>query len=93
MSSREDVDCERARRALQTIRQNRRSQTSSSLAEAAVLLGYSIDRDRAKGSHWWATQARRPRFPIPTGRDPVSVGVTTKILVILEKVFDDACKN
>jgi hypothetical protein len=93
MSSRDDVDCERARKALDTIRQNRRSQTSTSLARAAGLLGYSIDRHRAKGSHWWATQPNQPRFPIPTTRDPVSVGVTTRILGILERVFDDVCSN
>jgi hypothetical protein len=90
MSSR-DVDCERARKALDTIRRNRRSQTATTLASAAGLLGYSIDRKRAKGSHWWATQSNQPRFPIPTTRDPVSVGVTTRILGILEKVLDDVC--
>jgi hypothetical protein len=93
MSSREDVDCERARKALETIRLNRRSQTTASLAHVASLLGYSIDRHRGKGSHWWATQPNQPRFPIPTTRDPVSVGVTTRILGILEKVFDDVCRN
>ena len=92
MSSRE-VDCERARKALETIRRNRRSQTATTLASAAGLLGYSIDRKRAKGSHLWATQTNQPRFPIPTTRDPVSAGVTTRILGILEKVFDDVCSN
>jgi len=93
MSSRQDVDCERARRALEGIRRNRRSQTATTLAEAAEELGYEIDRGRGKGSHWWAKQPNRPRFPIPTTRSPVSVGVTTRILGILEKVFDDVCKR
>lgn len=93
MSSRDDVDCERARAALEDIRRNRRSQTATTLAAAAEALGYEIVRGRGKGSHWWATQPNRPRFPIPTTRSPVSVGVTTKILGILEKVFDDVCKR
>jgi hypothetical protein len=93
MSSREDVDCERARRALEAIRRNRRSQTATTLAEAAEELGYEIERARGKGSHWWARQPNRPRFPIPITRSPVSVGVTTRILGILEKVFDDVCKR
>jgi hypothetical protein len=93
MSSRIDVDCERARRALEAIRQNRRSQTPATLADAAEALGYEIDRKRGKGSHWWAKRPGRTRFPIPTGRTPVSVGVTTRILGILEEVFDDVCKR
>ena len=93
MSGREDVDCERARKALEAIRRNRRSQTATTLAEAAGGLGYKIDRGRGKGSHWWARQPNRPRFAIPTTRNPVSVGVTTRILGILEKVFDDVCKR
>jgi len=92
MSSQE-VDCERARKALEAIRRNRRSQTAGMLAEAAQMLGYSIDKARGRGSHWWATQPNHPRFPIPTTRNPVSVGVTTRILGILEKVFDDVCKR
>lgn len=92
MSSRQEVDCERARKVLEAIRRNRRSQMATTLAEAAEMLGYAIDRGRGKGSHWWATQPNRPRFPIPTARSPVSVGVTTRILGILEKVFDDVCK-
>jgi hypothetical protein len=93
MSSRQDVDCERARRALDAIRRNRRSQTPATLVDAAEALGYEIDRKRGKGSHWWARQLGRPRFPIPTTRSPVSVGVTTRILGILEEVFDDVCKR
>lgn len=93
MSSRDEVDCERARRALEAIRRNRRSQTPTALADASALLGYEIDRGRGKGSHWWARQPNQPRFPIPTTRSPVSVGVTTRILGILEKVFDDVCKH
>lgn len=93
MSSRQEVDCDRARTALETIRRNRRSQTAATLAEAAETLAYEIDRGRGKGSHWWARQPHRPRFPIPTSRSPVSVGVTTRILGILEKVYDDVCKR
>jgi hypothetical protein len=93
MSSRQDVDCKSARSALDAIRRNRRSQTAATLAEAAQELGYEIDRERGKGSHWWAKQPNRPRFPIPTSRSPVSVGVTTRILGILEGVFDDVCKR
>jgi len=29
----------------------------------------------------------------PGPADPISVGVTTRILGILEKVFDDVCKH
>jgi hypothetical protein len=93
MSSRQDVDCERARNALNAIRRNRRSQTATTLATAAQELGYEIDQKRGKGSHWWAKQPNRPRFPIPTTRSPVSIGVTTRILGILEKVFDDVCRQ
>jgi len=87
------IDCGRAGQALQVIRRNRRSQTKASLAAAAEALGYEIDRARGRGSHWWARQANQPRFPIPTGRDPVSIGVTTRILSILEGVFEDVCKS
>jgi hypothetical protein len=89
VSGRDDVDQQRARQALEEIRGNRRSQTPVSLAKAAELLGYTIDKSRGKGSHWWATQPNRPRFPIPTARKPVAVGVTTRILGILEEVLDD----
>lgn len=93
MSSREGVDCDRVREALQEVRRNRRSQTAATLAEVAEELGYEIVRGRGKGSHWWAKQPNQPRFPIPTTRKVVSVGVTTRILGILEKVFDDVCKR
>ena len=93
MASRDDVDCEGARKALGSIRRNRRSQTPATITNAANLLGYTIERARGKGSHLWARQRNRPPFAIPTSRNPVSVGVTTKILVILEKVLDDVCKR
>lgn len=85
------VDCRRARQCLDDIRRNRRSQSPSDLRQAAAALGYQVTESRGKGSHWWAAQPDTPRFPIPTGRDPVSVGVTTSVLVILEKVYDNVC--
>lgn len=93
MSSRQELDCERARKALEAIRRNPRSQKAATLAEAAETLGYEIQRERGKGSHWWARQSNQPRFPIPTTRNPVSIGVTKRILGILEKVYDDVCKR
>ena len=91
MGGRDEADCARAGKALDAIRNSRRSQTAESLADAAAHLGYSILRNRGKGSHWWATQPGHPRFPIPTSRRPVSIGVTTRILTILEQVFDHVC--
>jgi hypothetical protein len=88
-----DIDCAEARRLLEEIRRNRRSQSPSDLRRAAVTLGYTIDGSRRKGSHWWARKPDSPRFPIPTTRDPVSVGVTTRILNYLEEVFDDVCQH
>lgn len=87
----EEIDCRDAKRRLQHIRENRRSQGPRDLARIAGSLGYTIDRSRGKGSHWWARGGPGPPFPIPTSRDPVSVGVTTQILRILEEVYDDVC--
>lgn len=86
-----DVDCAEARRLLTEIRRNRRSQSPADLRRAALALGYEIDESRGKGSHWWARRPNGPRFPIPTNRDPVSVGVTTRILGYLEQVLEDVC--
>lgn len=88
-----DPNCAKARRLLEDIRRNRRSQSPSGLASAATLLGCTIETTRGKGSHWWARKPGAPRFSIPTGRDPVSIGVTTVILRYLEEVYDDVCGN
>lgn len=86
-----DLDCERARKFLDNVRRNRRSQSPRDLAAAARALGYDIDASRGKGSHWFAKNGPGPHFPIPTGKDPVSVGTTTRILRCLEEAYDRAC--
>lgn len=86
-----DPDCRKARQLLDDIRRNRRSQRHQDLAAAAEVLGYRIDKRRGKGSHWYARGGPGDHFPIPTNRDPVSVGVTTAILRILEEAYDDVC--
>jgi len=85
------IDCAAARRHLAEIRANRSSQSPESLSRAARTLGYEIQRSRGKGSHLFAVKHGAPRFPIPTNRNPVAVGTTTRILTILEGVLDDVC--
>lgn len=87
----DDSHCRQAQRLLAEIRKHRRSQRSSDLAAAAEALGYMIDKRRGKGSHWYARGGPGPHFPIPTGRDPVAVGITTNVLRILEEVYEDVC--
>lgn len=89
----EDPDCPEARRLLEEVRRNRRSQSPASLQRAAEALGYTVESGRGKGSHLWARKRDAPRFPIPTNRNPVSIGVTTTILRYLEEVYDDVCGN
>lgn len=88
-----DPDCAEARRLLEEIRRNRRSQSPGSLRRAAEVLGYTVEARRGKGSHLWARKQDAPRFPIPTNRNPVSIGVTTTILRYLEEVYDHVCGN
>jgi hypothetical protein len=87
----DSADCSEVRRGLNHVRRNRRSQSPMDLASLAVLLGYTIDKHRGKGSHWYACGGPGPHFPIPTNRDPVAVGVTTRVLRILEEVYEDVC--
>lgn len=86
-----DAECRKARKLLDDIRRNRRSQSHQDLAAAAEALGYMIDKQRGKGSHWYARGGPGAHFPIPTNRDPVSISVTTTILRILEEAYDDVC--
>lgn len=86
-----DPDCDAARRLLDDVRRNRRTQSASDLADAARALGYEIDTSRGKGSHWFAKNGPGPHFPIPTSKRPVSVGTTTRILRLLEEAYDRVC--
>lgn len=87
----DSTECRDVQRQIDDVRRNRRSQSPKDLAALASSLGYTIDRERGKGSHWYALAGPGPHFAIPTNRDPVSVGVTTQILRIMEEVFDDVC--
>jgi hypothetical protein len=81
-------DRDQARRALHQIRTNRRSESPETLAAACEALGYRIDRQRGKGSHWCAIRRGAPTITLPTGRDSVSARLATSILRVLEEVFD-----
>lgn len=85
------IDCDRARHKLDHIRRNRRSQSPQDLADTARSVGYTVDKQRGKGSHWYARQGPAAPFAIPTARDPVAVGTTTQILRVLQEAFDDVC--
>lgn len=86
-----DVDCDDAKRRVQEIRRNRRSQSPNDLVDVARALGFAVNTKRAKGSHIWLVHPTGVRFPVPTNNNPVRVGTTTAILRRLEVVLDNVC--
>jgi hypothetical protein len=68
-------DYDLARKLLADIRQKRRSQSLDDLVRAAAALGFEIDRRRSKDSYMWAIHPGGQKFPIPTTKNPVRVGL------------------
>lgn len=80
---------ETAQRALQDFRSKRRSATPAAVAALCRALGYEVLKGRGKGSHWLAVRAGAPAVTIPTGNKVLGLTTATRILTLLEEVFDD----
>ena len=78
-----------AQHALEDFRSKRRSATPDAVAALCRALGYEIRKGRGKGSHWLAVRAGAPAVTIPTGNKVLGLKTATRILKVLEEVFDD----
>jgi hypothetical protein len=85
---RPSYDRARAKQALATFRKNRRSATPEVVAELCRALGYTIDQQRGKGSHWLAVRSEATPITIPTGNKVLGLRTATGILTTLEEVID-----
>jgi hypothetical protein len=81
-------DRARARAALKTFRQKRRSATPGAVTDLCRALGYEVSRKRGKGSHWLATRAGVHPVTIPIGNKVLGLRTATGILRTLEEVFE-----
>jgi predicted RNA binding protein YcfA (HicA-like mRNA interferase family) len=78
-----------AEAALAELRLRRRSATPECMANVCEALGFTIDKQRGKGSHWLATRARTRPIVIPTGNKTLGLRTVTGIVRRLEEIFDD----
>jgi predicted RNA binding protein YcfA (HicA-like mRNA interferase family) len=78
-----------AEAALSEFRKKRRSITPTSVAKACEALGFTIDKNRGKGSHWLAVRSKTRPITIPTGNKNLGLKTATGILRRLEETFDD----
>lgn len=81
-------DRARAQRALAKFRTQRRSATPDTVAALCKALGYEIDKQRGKGSHWVALRPDAPPVTIPTGNKVLGLKTATGMLTTLEEVFE-----
>lgn len=89
-----NYDPRAAKAALAEFRQKRRSVTPSSAAKACEALGFTIDKQRGKGSHWLAIRSTTTPIIIPTGHKTLGLKTATTILRRLEESLeDDASTN
>lgn len=77
-----------AQRLLTEFRVKRRSATPETVAGLCRALGYEIDKQRGKGSHWLAKRAGARPVTIPTSNKVLGLKTATGILTTLEEVFD-----
>ncbi len=84
-----NYDPRAAKTALTEFRQKRRSATPSSAAAVCEAVGFTIDRNRGKGSHWVASRASTTPITIPTGHKTLGLKTATGILRRLEETLED----
>ena len=84
-----DYDKPTAAAVLAEFRRKRRSATPTSVARACEALGFTIDKNRGKGSHWLAIRAGTTPITIPTGNKSLGLKTATGILRKLEEILDD----
>jgi len=82
-------DMKAAEAAISEFRKKRRSATPKGVAEACEAVGFSIDKDRGKGSHWLAVRAGTSPITIPTGNKTLGLKTATGILRRLEEILED----
>lgn len=78
-----------AEATLSEFRKKRRSATPKSVADSCEAVGFTIDKDRGKGSHWLAVRPGTSPITIPTGNKTLGLKTATGILRRLEEIFED----
>lgn len=84
-----NYDRQAAEAALSDFRQKRRSATPRKVATACEALGFAVDKNRGKGSHWLALRAGTLPITIPTGNRTLGLKTASGILRRLEEVLEN----